>query len=52
MLTSYSTASKRAATFRCSLLGSSLTNKSKKHGKDQESIQSSTTPDPGYHMGK
>ena len=21
-------------------------------GKDQESIQSSTTPDPGYHMGK
>ena len=26
--------------------------KSKKDGKDQESIQSSTTPDPGYHMGK
>ena len=23
--------------------------KSKKEGKDQESIQSSTTPDPGYH---
>ena len=23
-------------------------NKSKKQGKDQESIQSSTTPDPGY----
>ena len=21
-------------------------------GKDQESIQSSTTPDPGHHMGK
>ena len=21
-------------------------------GKDQESIQSSTTSDPGYHMGK
>ena len=21
-------------------------------GKDQETIQSSTTPDPGYHMGK
>ena len=21
-------------------------------GKDQESIQSSTLPDPGYHMGK
>ena len=25
---------------------------SKKVGNDQESIQSSTTPDPGYHMGK
>ena len=25
---------------------------SKKGGKDQESIKSSTTPDPGYHMGK
>ena len=25
---------------------------SKKGGKDQESIQSSTTPDPGYHTGK
>ena len=25
---------------------------SKKSGKDQESMQSSTTPDPGYHMGK
>ena len=24
---------------------------SKKGGKDQESTQSSTTPDPGYHMG-
>ena len=24
----------------------------KKGGKDQETIQSSTTPDPGYHMGK
>ena len=24
---------------------------SKKGGKDQKSIQSSTTPDPGYHMG-
>ena len=24
--------------------------KSKKDGKDQEMIQSSTTPDPGYHM--
>ena len=23
----------------------------KKGGKDQESIQSSTTPNPGYHMG-
>ena len=26
--------------------------KIKKGGKDQESIQSSTTPDPGYQMGK
>ena len=26
--------------------------KSKEEGKDQETIQSSTTPDPGYHMGK
>ena len=26
--------------------------KSKKGCKDQETIQSSTTPDPGYHMGK
>ena len=25
---------------------------SKKGGKDQESVQSSTTPEPGYHMGK
>ena len=24
----------------------------KKGGKDQESIQSRTKPDPGYHMGK
>ena len=24
---------------------------SKKGGKDQQSIQSSTTPDPGYHKG-
>ena len=27
-------------------------NESKKGGKDQESIQSSITPDPGYLMGK
>ena len=26
--------------------------KSKKEGKDQESIQSSTIPDRGHHMGK
>ena len=26
--------------------------KSKKDSNDQESIQSSTTPDQGYHMGK
>ena len=25
---------------------------SKKEGKGQETIQSCTTPDPGYHMGK
>ena len=25
---------------------------SKKEGKDQETVQSSTTPYPGYHMGK
>ena len=25
--------------------------KSKKCGKDQDSIQLSTPPDPGYHMG-
>ena len=27
-------------------------NESKKGGKDQQSMQSSTTPDPGYHMVK
>ena len=26
--------------------------KSKEEGKDQKSIQSSTTPDPEHHMGK
>ena len=26
--------------------------KSKEEGKDQESIQSSTSPDQGHHMGK
>ena len=25
---------------------------SKEEGKDQESIQSNTTPDPGHHMGE
>ena len=25
---------------------------SKKDAKDQETIESSSTPDPGYHMGK
>ena len=29
-----------------------LKDQSKKHGKDQETTQSSTTPDPGHHMGK
>ena len=33
-------------------LKNNFLHKSKKDGKDQESIQSSTTPDPGYHMGK
>ena len=33
----------------CMYLGS-LDIKSKKVGKDLESIQSSTTPDPGHHM--
>ena len=28
-----------------------LKNKSKKEGKDQESIQSNTTPEPGHHKG-
>ena len=27
-----------------------LGSQSKKGGKNQESIKSSTTPDPGYHM--
>ena len=29
-----------------------LKKQSKKGGRDQESTQSSITPDPGYHMGK
>ena len=29
-----------------------LLGQSKKEGTDQETIQSSTTPDPGHHMGK
>ena len=29
-----------------------ITKQSKKDGNGQETIQSSTTPDPGYHMGK
>ena len=29
-----------------------LRNKNKKGGKDQESIQSNTIPDPGHHIGK
>ena len=29
-----------------------VNHKSKNGGKDQESIQSSTTPDPGYHIKK
>ena len=30
----------------------SFQNKSKKDDKGQKPIQSSTIPDPGYHMGK
>ena len=29
-----------------------MINRSKEEGKDHESIQLSTTPDPGRHMGK
>ena len=29
-----------------------LKKQSKKDGKDHGTIQSNTTPDPGYHMGK
>ena len=29
-----------------------LAKQNKKDGKEQETIQSSTTPDPGYHMVK
>ena len=29
-----------------------ITKQSKKDGNGQETIQSSTTPDPGYHMGQ
>ena len=29
-----------------------MENERKKEGKDQESIQSSITPNPGQHMGK
>ena len=36
---------------RLLLLGKQTSSESKKGGKDQELIQSSTTPDPGYHMG-
>ena len=42
-------ASATACSISISLFGS---HQSKVEGKDQESIQSSTTPDPGQHMGK
>ena len=32
--------------------GGGIKNQSKEEDKDQESIQSSITPDPGHHMGK
>ena len=34
------------------LISTLLAFKNKEEGRDQESIQSSTTPDPGHHMGK
>ena len=34
------------------LYSDKLVYQSKKGGKDQDSIQSNTTPDPGCHMGK
>ena len=37
---------------QCVRIDSGKVHQSKNDGKDQESIQSSTTPDPGYHMGK
>ena len=36
----------------CSTDVASCNNERKEGGEDQESIQSSTTPDPGYYMGK
>ena len=38
--------------FKITLLKMKMSLESKKGDKDQESIQSRTTPDPGYHMGK
>ena len=46
---------KMKLTLVCFLLGLELRDichRSKEKGKDQESIQSSTTPDPGHHLGK
>ena len=36
----------------CAVICDSSSNRSKEEGKDQESIQLSTTPDPGHQMGK
>ena len=36
----------------CLIIFGEWVSQSKIGGKDQESIQSSTTPGPGYHMGK
>ena len=41
-----------AFSFACIYFLKQTSSKSKKDGKDQKSVQSSTTPDPGYHMGK
>ena len=37
---------------KCVVRNKDFTIQTKKGGKDQESVQLSTTPDPGYQMGK
>ena len=38
--------------FECHFLRLHINKTKQEDGKDQETIQSSTTPDPGYHMEK